>query len=70
MSMVRCDKCESLIDSDDHPECFIEVPWLNMETRVWCQWCAEDEFEKHDREMSISEREPPDLSSTPNGEPT
>lgn len=51
MSIIRCDKCETLIDSDDHPECFVEVPWLNMETRIWCQWCAEDEFEKNEREQ-------------------
>jgi hypothetical protein len=25
MSMIRCDRCSRLIDSDDDPECFVQV---------------------------------------------
>ena len=55
MSMIKCDGCGYLIDSDDDPACFVEVPWLNMTDKVWCESCREDEFDNHEQEMSIAE---------------
>jgi hypothetical protein len=37
MSMIRCDRCERLIDSDDDPECFVEKT-----DEVLCEWCRGD----------------------------
>lgn len=35
MSMVRCDGCERIIDSDGDPDCFVP------QDAVHCQWCRE-----------------------------
>lgn len=35
MSMICCDECEALIDSDDDPECF------GGNDDVVCKWCRE-----------------------------
>lgn len=40
MSMVLCDECEKLIDSDDDPACFIEKS--KLQTLVICEWCRDD----------------------------
>jgi hypothetical protein len=36
MSMVRCDECEHLIDSDEDCDCFGGIP-----EGILCQWCRE-----------------------------
>lgn len=54
MSMIGCEACGHLIDSDDDPDCFVEVPWLNLADKVWCEGCRENEWDKHDR----SQQEP------------
>jgi hypothetical protein len=36
MSMVLCQNCDAFIDSDLDPDCFVEVPSLNL---VVCQKC-------------------------------
>ena len=37
MSMVRCTDCSRLIDSDDHPECFVEET-----DKILCEGCLEE----------------------------
>ena len=48
MSMIRCERCDTNIDSDDDPECFVEVPWLNMAERVWCVPCRDAEWAENE----------------------
>lgn len=58
MSMIRCDLCETLIDSDDDPECFVE----GNPSGCFCKWCreqAEAESERRPRRM------PPNWQPTP-----
>ena len=43
MSMVTCDECGEFIDSDDDPDCFVEVQRLNMQEKVWCETCREEQ---------------------------
>lgn len=56
MSIIRCDRCDRFIDSDFDPSCFVEVPWLNLEERVWCESCRDDELDEHDAESFYAER--------------
>ena len=53
MSVIRCDRCHDFIDSDEDPGCFVEVPWLNLDERVWCESCREEEFDEWEEEQSI-----------------
>lgn len=55
MSLILCDSCHDTIDSDRDPDCFVEVPWLNLADRVWCQDCREREWEKNDRDSEPSQ---------------
>lgn len=48
MSMICCERCDMPIDSDDDPECFVEVPWLNMAERVWCEPCRDAEWTENE----------------------
>lgn len=43
MSMVMCERCDRMIDSDDDPDCFVENPGLpgSMGDQVLCEWCRE-----------------------------
>jgi hypothetical protein len=40
--MVLCDLCCNFIDSDEDPDCFVEVQKLNMQERIWCESCREN----------------------------
>ena len=40
MSMIRCDECERLIDSDDDPDCFIDTSPTT--TVSLCERCRGD----------------------------
>lgn len=56
MSMICCDRCDKFIDSDDDPGCFVEVPWLNLDERIWCEDCRESEWldwEEEQMQMSL-----------------
>jgi len=53
MSMVICSRCDALIDSDDDPECFVEVGNMRRlnQTVVMCENCRDyEEYQqyKHD----------------------
>lgn len=54
MSMMRCDRCDRFIDSDDDPECFVEVPWMNLEEHIWCEKCRAEEFDDNEEEYLAS----------------
>lgn len=45
MSMIKCDSCQSIIDSDDDPDCFIETKYGD---KVSCQWCRGKDEAYHD----------------------
>lgn len=47
MSMIDCDDCGVLIDTDDDPGCFIENPYDGRDTTVWCLQCRENAYQKH-----------------------
>jgi hypothetical protein len=32
----------NLIDSDADPDCFVVVPHLNNQERIWCEGCREN----------------------------
>lgn len=61
MSMVMCESCDRPIDSDDDPECFVEVGNMRRlhQTKVLCEPCRERLWEEQERESSM---EPPDAS--------
>lgn len=58
MSMIRCDSCSELIDSDDDPSCFVEVGNMRSQTKdmVLCESCR-DRLDEH-------VTEPPDRDFT------
>lgn len=55
MSMVHCDGCESYIDSDEDPDCFVEVgnmKRLHKEV-VWCGSCREKHVDEAEHKESL-----------------
>jgi hypothetical protein len=52
MSMCRCDGCSRIIDSDDDPECFVEVGNMRRlhDTIILCEPCREDREERAEHE--------------------
>jgi len=48
MSMIRCDWCERLIDSDGDPDCFIHDFEGMLKDEVLCEWCRD----KREREQN------------------
>lgn len=44
MSMIRCDDCSDIFDSDADCDCFVEVGNMRRQTstRVICRQCRED----------------------------
>jgi len=59
MSMCICKYCDAYIDSDDDPECFVEVGNMRRlnETIIVCEACRDrDERDRIDYEMN-----PPDM---------
>ena len=64
MSMIRCDRCDRYIDSDDDPDCFVERPnYTNtahpvnpayaekIEWDVLCEPCRDEQWDEEQREM-------------------
>lgn len=49
MSMIRCERCDVLIDSDDDPDCFVEPDKLDPRSHVWCEACRDKETAYWDR---------------------
>ena len=47
MSIIRCDSCGFLIDSDDDPDCFLDDLWTTPEDAngVLCLKCREQFLE-------------------------
>ncbi len=41
MSLIKCDKCDAIIDSDEDPDCFIENLTGHGEDYVACERCRE-----------------------------
>ena len=52
MSMICCQACEALIDSDDDPGCFVEPPDCTppeqraRATTIMCEPCREAEYDR------------------------
>ena len=59
MSMVICEGCDALTDSDDDPDCFVEVGNMRRlhQTKILCQSCRERREEELDRDANMG---PPD----------
>lgn len=51
MSMCSCSKCGDLIDSDDDPDCFVEVGNMRRlhRTIILCVRCREQYYEDLER---------------------
>jgi len=49
MSIVVCDSCGTFINTDVDGDCFVEVPRLNLEDRVWCESCREKHLIEDER---------------------
>jgi hypothetical protein len=48
MSMVRCEECDHLIDSDVDCDCFMEPPLFGQS--VLCEWCRGDAHEEQPKD--------------------
>lgn len=46
MSMCVCESCDAYIDSDDDPDCFVEVGNMRRlnQTNVMCERCRDEYF--------------------------
>ena len=55
MSMVICERCDTLIDSDDDPECFCEIGNMRRlnQTIVLCENCRDRELDEQDYTESL-----------------
>lgn len=44
MSMARCDECDAIFDTDNDPDCFVEVGNMRRlhKTKIICMYCRED----------------------------
>ena len=43
MSMIKCDGCDRIFDSDEDPDCFIEEDYADKQpARVICETCREE----------------------------
>jgi len=53
MSMIRCDGCDRVFDSDYDCDCFVEVGNMRAQTKdvVWCQPCRERQEQDQERQM-------------------
>ena len=55
MSMVCCEICGEFIDSDDDPDCFVEVS--TQKTKVLCEHCRDKLQEEYDWEAGQGPQE-------------
>jgi hypothetical protein len=58
MSMIRCEHCDRVFDSDADPDCFVENPGLpgRMGDEVLCEWCREKRAEQDEAKDDAAER--------------
>ena len=56
MSMVICETCDRLIDSDDDLDCFIEVGNMKRwhKTEVMCEVCREKLLDDQEYQESMT----------------
>ena len=49
MSMARCEGCDRIFDTDEDPDCFVEVGNMRRlhKTVIRCEWCRECEDERN-----------------------
>ena len=62
MSMVMCEQCETLIDSDDDPDCFVEVLVKRNQhvEEIYCRACRQEMENANERAWDRQqEGEPP-----------
>lgn len=46
MSICTCEHCDTLIDSDDDPGCFVENPYDSRDVTTLCEICRERSWER------------------------
>lgn len=51
MSIVICEHCDSPIDSDDDPGCFIDNPYNSRDTTIVCEGCRERAYERQQESL-------------------
>ena len=49
MSIIRCDRCSTMIDSDEDAECFVEPDKFGKLPHVWCEPCRDADAAYWDR---------------------
>jgi len=59
MSMIRCEECDEIFDSDEDPECFVEVGNMRRlhQTKVICEYCRDDMDYDYDYRQDRSNEE-------------
>ncbi len=65
MSMIRCDRCDQVFDSDADPDCFVEVGNMRSQTQIAtiCERCrTDDEYvyqqDENQMQMRLEEHDP------------
>ena len=55
MSIIVCEKCDAYIDSDNDPDCFVEVGNMRRlhKTEVMCERCRDKWYNEQEREAGI-----------------
>lgn len=58
MSICTCSNCARYIDSDDDPECFVEVGNMRRyhETIILCETCREERDDEREWQESQADR--------------
>jgi hypothetical protein len=51
MSMILCEHCDGLIDSDDDPGCFCDNPYDSRDTRIVCENCREIAYDRQQEDL-------------------
>lgn len=51
MSLIPCEHCDAMIDSDDDPGCFIDNPYDSRDTTILCEPCRERAYERHQESL-------------------
>ena len=57
MSIILCESCDQPIDSDEDPDCFVEVGNMRRlnETKVWCASCRERKQAEQEAEQDAAD---------------
>lgn len=54
MSVIRCEACDAIFDSDEDPDCFVEVGNMRRlhKTLILCEHCRDERDIEQERQAS------------------